>query len=93
MKIRKIAALALAFAAISTVALAAGVAEPTAVPAIDWMAFAQTYIFTPAAISGACSLLAAILPQGAPGTPWGIIRIIVDFAASNWGNAANKPKV
>ena len=35
---------------------------------------------------------AAVVPQGAPGTAWGIVRSILDLVAANVGNAANKTK-
>jgi uncharacterized membrane protein len=86
MKHRVLAAMALAFAYVPLAAFAAAAPAP-----IDWLALVQTYLLTPAAISGLCGFLAAILPQGASGV-WGVVRAIVDFVAMNWGNAKNQPK-
>jgi hypothetical protein len=56
---------------------------------IDWVGAARTYLATPAMITALCSFLSAILPQGASGTPWGVVRMVIDFAAMNFGNARN----
>ena len=90
MKNRLFGAFALVFV-MTTVALAQTVAAP-ATP-VDWWALIQTYIMTPASISGVVGLLMAILPQGAPGTVWGIVRMVLDLVAMNFGNAQNAPKV
>jgi hypothetical protein len=63
-------------------------AQAAAAAPIDWWSLVQTYLLTPAAISGLCGFLAAILPQGSSGI-WGIARSLIDFVAMNWGNAKN----
>ncbi len=90
MKNRMLAALTLASASLPLAALAADAAAAAPAP-IDWLALVQTYLLTPAAISGLCGFLAAILPQGSSGV-WGVLRAIVDFVAMNWGNAKNQSK-
>jgi hypothetical protein len=66
-------------------------AQAVAAAPIDWWRLVQTYLLTPAAISGLCGFLAAILPQGSSGV-WGILRSLIDFVAMNWGNAKNAPQ-
>jgi len=54
---------------------------------------------TPGEIVGAitstisvASILAALLPQGAPGSFWAAVRVVIDTLAQNYGNAANEKK-
>jgi hypothetical protein len=85
--------LALAGALFALVCLPALAADAVAAPApIDYWALVQTYLLTPAAISGLVGFLMAILPQGNGGA-WGLVRSLLDFIAMNWGNAKNAPKV
>jgi len=51
----------------------------------------QVVSYITAAVTVA-SVIAAVLPQGAPGSMWSKLRAIIDAVAMNWGNAANKPK-
>lgn len=50
------------------------------------------YIQTPAAIGWFIGLLMAILPQGAPGSAWDMIRTVLNLLAANFGNAKNAVK-
>lgn len=47
----------------------------------------------PLAVSGLASVLAMMLPQAQPGTPYGLLRAFIDLVALNMKNAANAPKV
>jgi hypothetical protein len=92
MRHRVVATLALTFLTLPIVAFAADAATSAPAVSIDWLTLVKTYLLTPAAISGLCGFLAAILPQGAPGTVWGIARVAIDFIGANWGNAKNESK-
>ena len=79
-----------------TVAAIAPLADASAAavtPAMDPLAAAKTYLATPAMITMMCSFLSAVLPQGEPRSAWGFIRMVIDFAAMNFGNAKNAPRV
>jgi len=84
-----LAALAFLFGPVTPPAFAADAVAAPSAP--DYWALFQTYVMTPAAISGLCGFFMAILPPGAAGTPWGFVRMALDFIASNWGNAKNAP--
>ncbi|MDD5305608.1 MAG: hypothetical protein PHS14_21115 [Elusimicrobia bacterium] len=53
--------------------------------------FGAVFTYGPAII-GAASAAAATLPQGKEGSTWYTVRKVIDFAAFNFGNAANAKK-
>ena len=63
----------------------------SAIFATIWAQYGQAIMGAAAGL--APSIAAAILPQAAPGTPWALVRGIIDTLAVNMGNSANKPKV
>ena len=50
------------------------------------------YVPLALAIIGLASVLAAVLPQPSPGTPYARVRAVLDYVAANVGNARNAPK-
>jgi hypothetical protein len=87
---------ATAVAALALIACVPALAtDSAAAPAMDAITAARTYLeplITPLAISGFCSFLSAILPQGEAGTVWGFMRKFLDAVALNVLNAKNAPK-
>lgn len=77
---------------VAAIAPLADVSAATVAPAMDPLTAAKTFLATPAMISMLCSFASAVLPQGAPGSAWGFARMVIDFAAMNFGNAKNVSK-
>lgn len=50
-------------------------------------------LLSAASLSGIASILAMFLPQAQPGTPYGLVRNMIDLVALNMRNAANAPKI
>lgn len=84
----------LAFVLAATAAFAqdATVAIPVPAGLPSWATALWTTIVTPAAVTGLVSWLVAFLPQGTPGTAWGVIRSVLDIVAANILNSKNAPK-
>jgi hypothetical protein len=57
-----------------------------------WPAFKENML-SAASLAGIASVLAMLLPQGQPGTPYGLVRNLIDLFALNMRNAANAPKL
>lgn len=57
--------------------------------AAGWGALLWSWVQPYFTVSGVVALLMAVLPQGPAGSLWDKVRTLLNFVASNWGNAKN----